>query len=153
MKKFQYKMQSLLNIAYKMENLAKVEFANAQNRVEAEEEKLKELYVRKAAYEQRMRMALKESLDFKEVKLSKAGIEQMTEAISAQLLQVELARRKLEEARAKLKEAMAERKTHEKLREQEMESYMQEFNAEESKEIDQLVSYKYGRKIIENRNA
>ena len=45
---------------------------------------------------------------------------------------------------------MVERKTHEKLREQNLEAYMKEFNAEESKEIDQLVSYKFGQKIIES---
>lgn len=151
MKKFHYKMQSLLDIAYKMENLAKVEFANAQNQLDAEERALRDLRVKKAAYEQRMRVALKETLDFKEVKLCKAGIEQTADAISQQILQVELAKRKLEEARTKLQDTMAERKTHEKLREQSLEAYMQEFNAEESKEIDQLVSYQFGRKIIESR--
>lgn len=153
MKKFRYKMQSLLDIAHKMENLAKVEFANAQNQVDAEERKLRDLRVKKASYEQRMRKALKETLDFKEVKLAKSGVEQTADAITAQLIQVQKAKRKLEEAREKLKETMAERKTHEKLKEQEMEAYMQEFNAEESKEIDQLVSYKFGRKIIENRQS
>lgn len=153
MKKFHYKMQSLLDIAYKMESLAKVEFANAQNQLDLEERALRDLRVKKASYEQRMRVALKETLDFKEVKLCKAGIEQTSEAISKQILQIELAKRRLEEARAKLKDTMAERKTHEKLREQNLEAYMQEFNAEESKEIDQLVSYQFGRKIIENRQS
>lgn len=151
MKKFRYKMQSLLDIAYKMENLAKVEFSNAQNQVDAEERQLRDLRVKKAAYEQRMRVALKETPDFREVKLCKAGVEQTAEAITAQIVQVQLAKKKLEEARTKLKDTMADRKTHEKLREQNMEAYMQEFNAEESKEIDQLVSYQFGRKIIDNR--
>ena len=57
-----------------------------------------------------------------------------------------MARRLVEEARQKLNEAMIERKTHEKLREKKFEEYMQEYNAEESKEIDQLVSYTFGQK-------
>ncbi len=151
MKKFHYDMQSLLDIAYKMENLAKVEFANAQHELDQEERKLRDLHIKRASYEQRMRVALQETLDFQEVKECKAGVEHTMECIRLQILQVELAKRKLEEARKKLQDSMVERKTHEKLREQKLEEYFQEFNAEESKEIDQLVSYQFGRKIIENR--
>ncbi|MDE5779553.1 MAG: flagellar FliJ family protein, partial [Lachnospiraceae bacterium] len=42
-----------------------------------------------------------------------------------------------------LKEAMQERKIHEKLRENQLEVFLQELNKEEMKEIDQLVSYRY----------
>lgn len=151
MKKFTYRMQSLLDIAYKIEEQAKIGFANAQARLSDEERKLRDLQIKRMAYEQKMREAMKEDLDLLEIRMCKAGIEKAREEIKLQVIQVQLAERLLEEARQKLSEAMIERKTHEKLREKKFEEYMQEYNAEESKEIDQLVSYTFGQKIVENR--
>lgn len=151
MKKFSYSMQSLLDIAYKMEEQAKVEFSNAQNRLNEEERKLRDLQMKRLSYEQKMRVAMKESLDLQEIRLCKSGIEKTREEIKLQAAQVQLAQRLLEEARKKLNETRIDRKTHEKLRERKFEEYMQEYNAEESKEIDQLVSYKFGQQIAESR--
>lgn len=151
MKKFTYRMQSLLDISYKIEEQAKIGFANAQARLTEEEKKLRDLQVKRMAYEQKMREAMKEELNLQEIRLCKVGIEKAKEEIKLQVVQVQLAGRLLEEAREKLGEAMVERKTHEKLREKKFEEYMQEYNAEESKEIDQLVSYTFGQKIVENR--
>lgn len=151
MKKFTYRMQSLLDIAYKMEEQAKIGFANAQARLLEEEKKLRDLQIKRMAYEQKMREAMAEELDLQEIRLCKAGIEKAGEEIKLQVVQVQLARRLVEEAREKVNEAMIERKTHEKLREKKFEEYMQEYNAEENKEIDQLVSYTFGQKIVESR--
>lgn len=41
---------------------------------------------------------------------------------------------------------MMERKTHEKLKERAFEKFKEELKAEESKEIDQLVSFTYNAK-------
>lgn len=151
MKKFTYRMQSLLDIAYKMEEQAKIAFANAQARLLEEEKKLRDLQVKRMVYEQKMREAMAEELDLREIRLCKAGIEKAREEIKLQVVQVQLARRLVEEAREKVNETMIERKTHEKLREKKFEEYMQEYNAEENKEIDQLVSYTFGQKIVESR--
>ncbi len=144
-------MQSLLDIAYKMEEQAKIGFANAQARLSEEEKKLRDLQIKRMAYEQKMRDAMAEELDLREIRLCAAGIDKTKEEIKQQIVQVQLARRLLEEAREKLNEAMVERKTHEKLREKKFEQYMQAYNEEENKEIDQLVSYTFGQKIVESR--
>ena len=68
----------------------------------------------------------------------------MKELIAVQKLQVKAAELKAETARVKLQEIMQERKTHEKLREKAFEAFIQEENAKESKEIDELTSYRYG---------
>ena len=39
---------------------------------------------------------------------------------------------------------MKDRKTHEKLREKAFENFLIELSAQEKKEIDELVSYRYG---------
>ena len=66
--------------------------------------------------------------------------------IVEQQKKVELAKRQMEQARERLSEVMMERKTHETLREQAFEEFLQEENKAESKTVDELVSYTYGQK-------
>ena len=53
------------------------------------------------------------------------------------------AQKNVDIAQRRLNDAVKERKTYEKLRENAFEDFMQEMNAQESKEIDELVSYSY----------
>ena len=55
----------------------------------------------------------------------------------------------VEAARELLNEAMKERKTYEKLRERAFEEFKLEENRKEQKEIDELVSYRFGAVIKE----
>ena len=57
---------------------------------------------------------------------------------------VRRAGRKVEVAREKLQEAIKERKTHEKLKENAFEQFKIEVAAAESKEVDELTSYRFG---------
>jgi flagellar FliJ protein len=54
--------------------------------------------------------------------------------------------KEVEVARQRLREAMRERKTFEKLREKAFEAFLEEENSKERKEVDELVSYRYGTK-------
>ncbi|MGN0155958.1 MAG: flagellar FliJ family protein [Lachnospiraceae bacterium] len=56
-----------------------------------------------------------------------------------------MARKVQELAREKLQNAMQERKTQEKLYENAFEDFKKEVNAKESKEVDELTSYTYGK--------
>lgn len=69
----------------------------------------------------------------------------MEEKIKAQKEVVFRAMAEADKARQKLNQCMQERKTHEKLREHQFEEFLQGVNAEERKEIDELVSYRYSR--------
>ena len=69
----------------------------------------------------------------------------MKEAIKSQIVAIHVAEMNLEAARERLQEVMQERKTHEKLKEYAFDEYVKEVSAEESKEIDELVSYNYGK--------
>ena len=53
---------------------------------------------------------------------------------------------RVEEVREKLNNAMLERKTQEKLREKAFDEFLLEIKAAEDKEVDELVSFKYGNK-------
>jgi flagellar FliJ protein len=63
--------------------------------------------------------------------------------IKLQQVEVKKAEQQLEAARIRLNDAMVERKTHENLKEKAFEAFMLEYEAEQRKEIDELVSFKY----------
>ena len=68
------------------------------------------------------------------------------EAIIEQRIRVRKAEEAVERARQILQEYMIERKTHEQLREAAFEEFKKELAKEESKEVDELVSYTYGQR-------
>ena len=149
MAKFKYRMQNILDIKQKLEESAKMEFGEANVRVMTEEEKLAVIDEKKRAYE-------KEGGRLRSARLQVADIKNNTRAISVlgdmkkeQESEVERAKVFLEQKRVKLQIAMQERKTQEKLYENAFEEFVREENARESKEIDELTSYVYGKRIKE----
>ena len=146
MAKFQYRMQSILNIKLKMEEQAKMQFAQAQAKLNEEEDKLQALKDRKGMYEAELKRLLLEKLDLLKIEEMQNAVMRMEEFIVLQQREVDKASRALEREREKLTEVMVERKSHEKLKENAFEQFMQELNSAEGKEIDELTSYTYGQK-------
>lgn len=144
---FRYKMQSILDIKLKMETQAKQEFAQAKLILDREEEKLEALYARKREYEERAKDLLNGKLDLQEISDNNVAILRTDEFIAEQKKRVSKAEQLLEKARVKLQEVMQERKVQETLKEKAFEAFLQEEKQRESKEIDQLTSYKYGQKL------
>lgn len=146
MSKFIYRMQNILNVKYKLEDQAKTEFMLANQKLREEEEKLQKLRNRKKGYEDTVRQLLQNQLQVDRIKENQEAIVRMEEFIRAQMIEVEEAARQVEIKAAKMTELMQERKAQEKLKEKAFEVFLQEENAKESKEIDELVSFTYGRK-------
>lgn len=149
MARFRYRMQSVLNLKMKMETQAQQEFGMAKAALDDELAKLKALELRKAGYEEEAGRLLKDTLKVREIIDNKTAILRMDEYIKAQMFQVRLAEEQVDKAREHLKEVMQERKTQETLRDKAFEEFLKEENRAESKEIDQLTSYTYGQKQIE----
>ncbi|MEY8235578.1 flagellar export protein FliJ [Lachnospiraceae bacterium 66-29] len=141
MAKFTYRMQNILNIKYKLETQAKTAFSIAAAKLDLEEEKLEGLRQRKNAYETRAQELVADRLDFQEIKINRIAIETMKGAIRNQTLAVHVAERNLENAREHLQEIMTERKTHEILKDKAFEEFKKELEKEESKAVDELVSF------------
>lgn len=144
MAKFVYRMQNILEIKYKTETQAKSHYSNMQTRFNEEQDKLEQMFARKKELEDYHRELAVGNLDVKELNESKKAIEYQREAIKKQLVEVKVAQKNLEMARIRLNEIMKDRKTHEKLRENAFEEFLLELSAQEKKEIDELVSYRYG---------
>lgn len=144
MARFRYRMQNILDVKSKLEEQAKLEFALANRALQEEEEKLEELIARREAYKAEIVRLLQDKLHLKRIRENEDAVTVMKELITVQRLQVKAVERKVDVARAKLQEVMQERKTYEKLRERAFDEFVQEENAKESKEIDELTSYRYG---------
>lgn len=150
MAKFIYRMQNILNIKYKLEEQAKNEFMIANRRLQEEEEKKEALHKRKIGYQEEIKQLLLKQLDVFKIMENKEAILRMEEYIQEQEKVIAKAKRVVEEKGAILAELRQERKAQEKLREKAFENFIWEENVKESKEIDELVSFTYGRKQKEN---
>lgn len=144
--KFRYSLQSILNIKLKMETQAKQDFSAAQNALWEEQERLEALERRKAEYERMAGKLRTGNLRIRDIEDNKNAILLMGQYIVEQQEQVAAAERRVEVAREALAEVMKERKTHETLKEKAFEAFLQEENKLESKAVDELTSYTYGRK-------
>ena len=146
MAKFVYRMQNILNIKYKLEEQAKTEFMMANRALQEEEDRLRSLEERRYGYSQEGRRLLSQNLDMDKIRENREAVIRMKEFIELQLIRVEEAKRQVELKAAKLAELMQERKAQEKLKEKAFEVFLQEENSKESKEIDELVSFTYGKR-------
>ena len=146
MSRFVYRMQNILNLKYKLEEQAKLDFAAARKRLDDELEKLELLFGRKAAYEEEGRRLRENELNVQDILDNKNAILQMDDYILLQKVQVSRAEEELEAERRKLQEIRQERQVQEKIREKAFEIFIKEENARESKEVDELTSYTYGQK-------
>jgi len=146
---FRYRMQNILNVKFQLEEQARMDFGQAVQRLNEEEEKLVALYDRKASYQDKAKELLNSALDILEISANKEAIIRMEEYILRQKERIEEAKQLVEAARRKLTEAIQERKIHEKLKEKAFEEFLQEENRKEKKEIDELTSYTYGQKLVQ----
>ena len=149
MARFRYRMQNILDIKQKLEESAKMEFSEANIRVMEEEERLSVIEGRKRVYEEEGQKLRKEKLHVRDIKNNTQAVSVLQGMERVQQKEVEKAKDIQEQKRVKLQNAMQERKTQEKLYENAFEEFLREENARESKEVDELTSYVYGKRAKE----
>lgn len=146
MAKFKYRMQNILDIKMKLESQAKIAYGVANQKYLTEQQKLQEIVLRRNNYEQAWKECMTGTIDVRQVSHARANVNTMKTLMRRQMMEVHKAELELEDARRALNEIIKERKTHEILKEKAFEEFKAQLNAEESKEIDQLVSYTYSNK-------
>ena len=145
MARFNYRMQSILDLKYKTEGQAKTEFGLARRALIDEEEKLAALYARKERYfEEGRKMRESDALPVMEIMQNDSFMERMDELIEEQKLAVKRAEDFVEEKRLILTNEMQERQMQERLRERAFEQFIADEKAAEYKEIDERSSFVYG---------
>ncbi|MDY2790255.1 MAG: flagellar export protein FliJ [Lachnospiraceae bacterium] len=143
MAKFLYSMQNVLNVKYKLEDQAKSAFSQAQMRVNEAKQELLMLTQRRISYEKTKQDLMRDRLDVRKLNECEQAIHTMQYYETEQKKKVAALEAVLDNASRKLKEAMMDRKTHEKLKENEFETFLLDLNAQEKKEIDEVVSFQY----------
>lgn len=143
MAKFIFKMESILSVKSKLEEQAKAEYSIEIMKLRQEEEKLSELNARKEAFQMKLYEAVKDTLIITEIKILEDSVENIKYNIKLQLVVIANQQKVVDRAREKLDNAIKERKTYEKLKENAFEEFKAEINAEEQKEINELVSFRF----------
>lgn len=143
MAKFVYRMQSILDIKYKLEEQERTAYGIASQRLQEENKKLQQLMLRRMNYEKRAGELAVGRIDVRAIHENKRAIDTMKSLIRDQIMHVHAAEKEVELARKRLQAVMVDRKAHEKLREKAFEEFKSELAVEEAKEIDQLVSFSY----------
>ena len=150
MAKFIYRMQNILNIKLRLETQAKTEYAENAARLAAEEEKMHHLASRRQQYENEAKQSAMNRVNIASIKQSNESMAVMKELMTQQAVRIRIAQKNLDRARDKLNLAMQERKIYEKLREKAFEEFKQELNAQEKKEIDELVKKSLSKEDLNN---
>lgn len=128
----------------KLEEQEKNNYSQANMRWQEALVKLQKLEKRLSAEKAKLQKEISFSLNVNKIRQQEEGIEVIRMYVRQQTLEVKQCEKEVEIARERLNEAMKERKTFEKLREKAFEAFRQEENIREQKEVDELVSYRYG---------
>lgn len=148
MAKFVFSMQNLLDMKEKIEEQEKNNYSRANMRLQEAEEKLSLLQNRQRDAQNQLAEVMVSALDILKIRQKENDVEILKMYVLQQEVVVRQRGRELDEARERLNEAMKERKTFEKLREKALEEFVAEENRKEQKEVDELVSYRYGTKAV-----
>ncbi|MBQ8246805.1 MAG: flagellar export protein FliJ [Lachnospiraceae bacterium] len=142
---FRFRMQSILDMKAKLEEQAKIEFAQAQQKLNEEQELLDQIVKRKEDYIAYGIQLRNQAINVQEILDNKNAIEYTKELEKEQRLAVNVAQKAVDAATRRMMDARAQTRTYEKLKEHAFEEFIQEENRAESKEIDQLNSYRSAR--------
>ncbi len=137
-------MQNLLTMKEKLEEQEKNNYSQANLRLMEAEEELQRLQDRLLEAQAELRAEMASALNVRMIRRRENAVEIIRMYVRQQELVVIRCQKELEIARQRLNEAMKERKTYEKLRERAFEEFCLEENRKEQKEVDELVSYRYG---------
>jgi flagellar FliJ protein len=142
---FRYSMQNVLDVKIKLEDQARTAFSQAQMRVNEANEVLEGIRMRLGGYEELKRQLMLERLDVLKLNQCENAITSLKYQEQQQMKKIAALNAVLDNARRNLNQAMIDRKTHEKLKENEFEEFKIELNNQEKKEIDELVSFTHNR--------
>lgn len=143
MHKFKFKLEGVLSVKLRLEEQAKAAFASAMQTLNACEQRRDEAAARVKSYEAKLEELLNGVLDITEITVCRDAIRIVNEDLEEKENAVKRASNRVEMCRKNLSNAIMERKTIEKLKEKEFEDYIKEYNDEERKQIDELVSYRH----------
>ena len=139
MKSYKFSMESILNLRENKEKSTMENLAKVQNQLEIQKDILKDLIME----EEKIKSNCTKLKDIHELRHHNLYKEEIEEKISKQDELIDKTNIKLEEVRRELIEAQKERKIMEKLKEKDMDNYINNMRQVEQKELDEIAVLKY----------
>jgi len=146
MPKFKFRLQGYLGLKEKMEDQRKLEYGQAMTELERERDKLRTLEIQRADTLSSFREGINSDVKPLVAGFHNSFLTWLKEAISRQIENVKKAEAEAERRRVILAEAMKERKMLETLKEKHYENFVREQNIEEQKIVDEIVSFRHGKR-------
>jgi flagellar FliJ protein len=147
MKKFRFKLQTVLDQRQIKEDQCLAELAKARAEEAAEILKLDGLQKKLEQVCKSIKNALKESLDVSVLERWDNYAEAARDDIKVQELTIEAVKEIVEQKRLELVEAMKGRQVLEALRDKQEQQYLKAMAAEEQASLDEMASLRYARSI------
>lgn len=142
MHKFEFSLQSLLDICMAKEKQQKIQLSQAEAALAAREKELTDLSDEYARVRERYARELTRGMGAPTMEQYGRYFTDMNGSIRAARERVRAARQERDKVQKVLVETRKELKTYEKLRESQYQQYLEERKAEEDKAIADLVCYK-----------
>jgi flagellar FliJ protein len=146
MARFNFRLQQFLNIKEQIETQRELEYAQALRRLEEERQRLRQMEAKRLEQIEDFRKSLLEAVKPDRIRRYNNTIERLKAMIREQEKRIAAAEAFAEKKRLALVDAMKERKSFEKLRENTMDEYRRAELMSEQKQVDELVSYQYGKR-------
>ena len=142
MAKFNFRLQSVLTVKEKIEDLKKNEFGKAVMELEIERQKKAELERKRVDCINGFRESIMQGVNPLEIQRYNLFIDKLKHLIKLQEQAIIKAQAWVEKKRAELVEAMRDRKTLDALKENDFEEFLVEEKKAEQKVVDEIVSYR-----------
>jgi flagellar export protein FliJ len=142
MASYRFKLQKLLELKVNLEEEKKNQLGLAFQRLNDENEKLKQLRIELSNADKELKDQAKDGIEIRELKVCTQGIDYYKSLIKKQILSVKMADEYVEVCRSELIKASQDKKVMEKLKDKGYVKYLYTEQKKEDRIVDELVSFK-----------
>jgi flagellar FliJ protein len=153
MRKFQFRLQPVLERAQRREHERQLELAHLQRELHANEELLRALRDERSVWLCQLIEYQQASFDIDEVRRRRAHLDDLADAVDEQLAVVDDLRQRVEDAQAAVVAAMRERQMLENLRDRRYAEHLRAAARLETKLLDDLATPRFGRADLASGKA
>ncbi len=150
MKRFQFRLQALLNYKKHLEEMARQEMAKAVARVNICEERIQALVKERRDAADSLEKRVEKGMESGEFKRYHGFIAAMDQMLVAQKKTKQRLEKELSEKRSMLAKRTIDKRAMERLREKRAEEYTKEMLQEEQKALDEVASLKRVRELADD---
>tara|TARA_B100000614_G_scaffold253759_1_gene268120 strand:+ start:1276 stop:1734 length:459 start_codon:yes stop_codon:yes gene_type:complete len=147
MKRFEFKLQSLLNYKKHLEEMARLEMARAASDVNACEQRIRELGEERENAVTNIEKLVEEGVNARAFNMYHGFVQALEQSITEEWQKKVSLDKVLDEKRLLLKQRTIDKKAMERLRERRADEFMKEMLREEQKGLDEIAALKTAREI------